>query len=137
MSVQRKESIALKEFIRLPVPECFNFEGANYVREGRGPRIGVMVALDDKRWGWSVISPREELFETEEVPQEINVNGILKTVLRKHRKWNAEKIWERGTFIALDRAMGNIPTPEIIPSVAKRSIGRFKIRMKRYFKENN
>jgi len=132
--MRTKEQILLKEYIRLPMPDIVNYEGANYVREGRAPKIGVMVALDKNRWGWSVISPREDLFEVIPAQREVTVNGKTKTINGVAKVWSAEKIWERGTFIALERALGDAPTPKIVPSVARKSIERFQNRMKRYFK---
>jgi len=128
------DKIMLKEFIRLPTPEVLNYNGANYVREGRGPRIGVMVALDKNRWGWSVISPQENLHDCIPAQREIEIKGKKKIINYSEKVWNSENIWERGTFIALDRAMNPELTPEIVPAAAKASINRFKERMDRYFK---
>jgi len=128
------EQIVLKEYIRRPVPDMLSYRGANYWREGRGERIGVMIALDKNRWGFSIISPLEDLTEKEANTREIIVKGKPKSVKTLKRKWTSDSIWERGTFIALERAMGDAPNPKIIPKVAIPSIKKFERRMKAYFK---
>jgi len=135
-----KESIKLKEYIRIPHPETVNYDGTTYVRQGRSPRIGVLVAIDKDRWGWSIISPLEPLTKKVVIPKGklIVENGkkIFKatSMTSVEKRIPAEEVWEMGTFIALDRAMNPELTPEIIPTVAKASINRFKLRMARYFK---
>jgi len=126
--------IALKEYIRLSVPTTLEFEGAQYELVGRGPRIGVLVALDDGKWGWSVIAPEENLEAIKKSERTILVRGNEKVVTHNEKVWNAERIWDFGTQIAIGRALGFTETPAIAPTIALSSIRRFKQRMQRYFK---
>jgi len=128
------EKIMLKEYIRLSAPECLNYNGVNYWREGRAKRVGVMVSTGPGKFGFSLISPYEDLDEKEAVIRQIIVKGKPKEVSHLKRKWSSEAIWERGTFIALERAMGDAPNPEIVPKFAQTAITKFQDRMKRYYK---
>jgi len=122
--------IAFREYIRVPMPDVVNYEGVNYVKQGKGPKIGVMVCLEDQRWGWSMVSPEEDLTVTKTIKTGKNGEHSYLKILPKPSK----EVWEMGTFIALDRALG-ADTPEIIPNIARRSIHRFEDRMRRYFKK--
>jgi hypothetical protein len=129
-----KEVIMLKEYIRMPMPDSVNYNGTNFRKEGRSPRVGVLVALDANRWGYSIISPNENMEDCIPAQREITVNGKKKIINYAEKKWSAESSWEYGTFIAIDRALGTLPMPEIMPGFARKQIANFQNRMKRYFK---
>jgi hypothetical protein len=147
--------IVLKQYVRLDVPVIHDEVGTPYIRAQyvidetgkewiqpvRGPRIGVMVALEDGRWGWSVISPKEDLNEMGALvePREIKYQKGEKVHTKKLSKpvrlWDADRIWKYGTELATHRAEGHIATPVIIPNVDKSSIEKFQHRMTAYFKK--
>jgi hypothetical protein len=153
--------IVFKEFIRDLNPVIVDEHGSSYVRgqiilkkqtlerknftkeitvkefrPAKAPRIGVMVALDDGRWGWSIINAKEEFDGTitHEYEVKYEQDGKQKTKKLKVEKpvWTAERVWEYGTRLAIERAEGEQPVPAIIPAAARSSIKKFERRVKGY-----
>jgi hypothetical protein len=131
--------VVLKQFIRSNVPEIVSDEHGNvYRHEGRPNRIGVLVSTGPGKWGYSIISPKEDFSEV--IPKQWEVtftkNGEQRTkrINGTMKVWNAKRIWEFGTRLAEERAEGIQPMPTIIPKAAKKDIERFQKRMEHYFK---
>jgi hypothetical protein len=156
--------IVLKEYIRDPINVITDENGITYIRgqlvtekatftrgefqkeieveafkPTRGPKIGVLVALDDGRWGWSLISPHEKLNDvlTDDYVINFEHDGKrkTKTITAKKPVWTADRVWEYGTRLAVERATGEQPTPKFIPAIAKPSIKKFEKRIQAYFKK--
>jgi hypothetical protein len=134
-----ESKVVLKQFIRANTPEFASDPQGNVYRlEGRPNRIGVLVSTGPGKWGYSIISPKEDF--TEVIPKEWEVtftkNGKTQTkkMNKTMRVWNSKRIWEFGTRLAEERAEGLQPMPKIIPKAARKDIERFQKRMEHYFK---
>jgi hypothetical protein len=118
----------IKRYIRVGWigQKAFNEYGTYFVQQNRGPKIGVIVALDKERIGWSLISEKEDLSETLEEKKVIETPKGKKTITVKTPIWNSKRIWDYGTRLAVERANGEQPVPKIIPKVVQRELEFFK-----------
>lgn len=126
----------LKQFIRIgkkgqPV---YDDLGIKFVQQTRGPKIGVLVALDKDRIGWSLISEKEHFDEIVTETYVVTTPKGVKNVTKEKPVWNAERIWEFGTRLAVERAKGEQPIPQIVPRLVEKEVKQFKKRVNAYFK---
>jgi hypothetical protein len=124
--------VVLKEYVRVGYPgqTAVNEYGSKFVQVSRGPKIGVMVANEKKQIGWSLLSEKEDLSETiDEVKLIDTGKGRQKKVVVKTPVWTSQRVWDTGTRIALERADGEAPFPEITPRVIQRALNHFKSRV--------
>jgi hypothetical protein len=131
-----KEKIMLKQYIRIGWvgQAALNEYGTRFIQKDRGPRIGVLVALDKNKIGWSLISKKEDLSEKISEKREIHTPNGVKIVKVTKPVWNSERIWEYGTRLAVERAAGTTPTPKVIPNIVKKELQKFEKRVNAYFK---
>jgi hypothetical protein len=123
----------LKQFVRIgwKGQPAYNEHGTLFVQKTRGPKIGVMVALDKQHIGWSLISEKEDLSEKIVEKRTIDTPKGKKTIEVGIPIWNSKRIWDYGTRLAIERAKGEQPTPEVVPNVIKRELTRFKRKIDR------
>ena len=83
-------------------------DGVVFIQQHRGPRIGVMVALNDHQFGWSLVHTKGP---NRESPRDVS--------------------WQRGLEIAMARA--NIANFDKVPDSIIRDYEHFKEQAKKYF----
>ena len=83
-------------------------DGVEFIQPHRGPRIGVMVALNDHQFGWSLVHTKGE---NREPPKDVS--------------------WKKGLVMAIARA--NATNVERVPDSIRRDYERFKESAKKYF----
>jgi hypothetical protein len=127
----------LKQYARIGKKgqKVFNEYGTPYTQDTKGPRIGVMVAIDADHIGWSLISPKERFDETLSEKVIITTPKGKKEITKQVPVWNTKRIWEFGTRLAIERATGEVPQPKIIPRAIEQNLQKFKKRAKAYFKQ--
>jgi len=84
-------------------------DGVEFFQKHRGPRIGVMVALNENQFGWSLVHTKGP---GREPPKDVS--------------------WKKGLDMAVARAEGK--TGEKIPDSITREYEQFKEKAKKYFK---
>jgi hypothetical protein len=134
-------NIKLKQYIRDNAPQYATDTFGNvYHLAGRPRRIGVIVSTGPGKIGYSIIHEDDEKsFKEKKIQQSHSVayvhNGEekTKTVTKNVKVWDSEKIWERGTFMAAQRADGNEKNPAEVPRFVQRQIDNFKTRMEHYY----
>ena len=83
-------------------------DGVEFFQQHRGPRIGVMVALNDHQFGWSLVHTKGE---NREPPKNVS--------------------WKKGLEMALERA--NATNVENVPDSIKKDYEHFKEQARKYF----
>jgi hypothetical protein len=119
----------LKQYVRVGYvgQDAYNEYGTRFEQQNRGPKIGVLIALDKDKIGWSLLSEKENLNEKTTEKRVIKLpDGQLKTITIKVPVWTTKRIWQYGTLLAYNRATGEVPTPKIVPNIIKRELKRFQ-----------
>jgi hypothetical protein len=102
----------------------------------RGPKIGVMVALKDGTWGFSIIGPYTDVNPSIPALRSYKMpDGTEHYIVTEQRLWTAKDKWEFGVKIAYLRAKGLMSEPSLIPPEAEHSIKEFEIKVHRKFKD--
>ena len=84
--------------------------GVEFFQRHRGPRIGVFIALDENRFGWSLVHMKGA---NREPPKNIS--------------------WKTGVDMAFARASGMNGSTDKVPDSIKKDFERFKEQARKYF----